>query len=590
MKIIKSSKRLHLLYLGRTLMALLVIGLTGFVSAQVSRPHVKIEAELGALQGGANIQSDVTASGGSAVGFTQAGQACGVGQVGTPPNCFSASAALGVNAGTTVNAFDRKMKGMSLGNWTFNFGRPYIGNIPGLGQAMGAIDPAIIRYSGGLKANYMGFDRAQPNPVFDVAWNKNGQTYYERYGTNELASLDSFAKSLNAEVMIQVNISNNDPSMWADLVRYAKERNWTSFKYYEFGNELDLETFSNSASKIDPATYASRAAAYQQAMLAVDPTIKIVGGVPATASDIMRTGYSCCGNNVSAYIMQALPALRNAGRDMSAASIHWYQGGPTAADAFRWSWPDEYPTTSGDWWRNSYARKWSGGVASWMRNAMSAYPNTEIGISELGVDSDNAVINNGNHVGALWYSDVLGRLAYTGVDWVTQWATYASQPESFSLIYPNNQDSQTPTLHARPTYAAYLMYSKYFGDQMVQSSTFDESRISVWASRDSDDPGKLKLRLTNLTSSAITTPIALNGFSASSGQAYVMSSTNPLDQSAASMTSSAPTTINGVKINAMNVNASLSSIQPVNVPVNGTSFNYTIPAYSSVAIVLSGSF
>lgn len=134
------------------------------------------------------------------------------------------------------------------------------------------------------------------------------------------------------------------------------------------------------------------------------------------------------------------------------------------------------------------------------------------------------------------------------------------------------------------------MYNKYFGDQMVQSASFDNTKITVWASKDTSDPGKLKLRITNFTAASITAPIVLNGFTSTSGQAYTLSSTNPLDISAVSATSSAPTTINGVKINGANVASSLASIQPTAVVANGTSFNYSVPAYSSVAIILSGTF
>ncbi len=579
----------------RTLVVFLIIAATA--SAQTTLSHIKFEAESGTLSGGASVQSDSNARGGSSVAFSQASQSCGAGQVGTPPNCFNSSQALGVNAGSNMRPFNRSIKGIGLANWTFTkpWGKPYVGQIQGLKQAIQAIDPGLIRYAGGLWANYVGFDRNRADNASYSDWTSAGHTYSFNYGTNELADLDAFAKSVNAEVMIQVNISQNDPAMWADLVRYAKERGFTSFKYYELGNEIDLEVFQGNSSGMSPDEYANRARAYQQAMLAVDPNIQIIGGVPAGASDIIRTGWSCCGNDVSQYITKGLAASRAAGKDWGAASFHWYQGGgdEDATSMFRWSWPENYQTSSGDWWRNSYARIWSEGVGPWIRDrGMSGYANTKLGISELGVSSvsDPQTASNANHAAAIWYSDVLGRLAYNGIDWVTQWDSYAAGNEYFSLIYPNSDQTTTPTLNLRPTYYAYVMYKEYFGDQMVQSSTYDPSKLSIWASRDSDDPGKLKLRITNVTGSPITTPIALNGFNATSGQAYTLSSTNPLDKSASSVTSTAPTTINGVKLNGMNVASSLASVQPTSVNVSGTSFNYTIPAYSSVAIVLNGSF
>jgi hypothetical protein len=569
----------------RPVLVLLAVVTVGSI-AYAASASVKYEAENGSLLGGAAAGTDAQAAGGRYVAFSQASGGCPVGQVGTPPNCLSASSALGVDARTSVHAFDARMKGFGLGNWTFNFGRPYINEVQGLGQLVQAINPGLIRYAGGLKANYVGFNRAQKTPVFDSAWTLNGQTYYERYGTDELASLDAFAKNVGAQVIIQVNLSNNDPSMWADLVRYAQEKGWTSFKYYELSNELDLESFQNSSDKMDPATYGNRVKAYQQAMLAVDSSIKIVGGVPATATDIMYQGYSGGGNQVSSFITQALSGAKSAGRDLSAVSFHWYQNsGNDVANTFNYTYGN--PTTSGDWWRESYSRGWAAKVGPWIRStAMSAYPNAELGMSEINVDSADGIVANGNHVGAVWFSDVLGRMAYSGIDWATEWDGYVSGvDEYFGLFY-----GDSGALKVRPTYYAYLMYNKYFGDQMVKSSSTDDGKISIWASKDSKDPGKLKLRITNMTGSAITTPVALAGFSATGGNAYVMSSSNPTDTSQNGTTPNAGTTINGVKINAMNVASSLASIQPTAVAASGTTFNYMIPAYSSAAVILNGSF
>jgi len=93
-----------------------------------------------------------------------------------------------------------------------------------------------------------------------------------------------------------------------------------------------------------------------------------------------------------------------------------------------------------------------------------------------------------------------------------------------------------------------------------------------------------------VTGTALTVPINMTGFSATSGGAYTLSSTNPLDTSNSSPLSGAPEAINGVKINGNSVATSLASITPTTVNASGNSFNYTVPAYSSVAIVLSGTF
>ncbi len=93
------------------------------------------------------------------------------------------------------------MKGIGLANWIFTktgWGKPYVGQVQGLPQAINAIDPGLIRYAG--------------------------------------------------------------------------KKGFTSFKYYELSNEMDLETFTSSADALTPAVYASRLAAYQGAMLAGQTT------------------------------------------------------------------------------------------------------------------------------------------------------------------------------------------------------------------------------------------------------------------------------------------------------------------------------
>lgn len=205
------------------------------------------------------------------------------------------------------------------------------------------------------------------------------------------------------------------------------------------------------------------------------------------------------------------------------------------------------------------------------------------GVTELNFDAcnfDNPM--NGNFLNALWTTDVLGRMAYNGTNFATRWEGYGTQ--SYGMIYPN--DSLNPTqLYARPAYYAYLMYANYFGDQMVESSSNDNARLSVWASRDSTDTTKLKLMVTNISANDLPTTLNTTGFNAGSGSLYQMKSANPTDISVASLT--APATINGTSVNMMNVATSMSSIKPVALAVSGSSLNYTFPAYSTTAIILT---
>jgi hypothetical protein len=68
---------------------------------------------------------------------------------------------------------------------------------------------------------------------------------------------------------------------------------------------------------------------------------------------------------------------------------------------------------------------------------------------------------------------------------------------------------------------------------------------------------------------------------------YILSSTNPTDISPSSMTQNSSVKLNGVSLDGANLIQSGSLIQPQTVLASGNSFNYTFPAFSTVAIILN---
>lgn len=487
-----------------------------------------------------------------------------------------------------IHPFSNQMLGQALVNWEHSWGRPFPNSVPGLSTAMKEAHVGIIRYAGGLWANSVGFDPTKKQITPYTAWVKNGLTYYFDYGTDEIDNVQTFAKTIGADIILQVNISNNDPDMWASLVKYANgydpvNKTYSKYpiKYWEFGNELDFDTDH----RMTAAVYATRLIPYEQKMRAMDPNIQFFGA--AQAYSVPQTGNN---STLSDFFTIPITAAHTAGMDLDAATYHWYQtcNSTSIADILRYRWYNSDNVTPIDpkVWNNSYSRYWADYIPQAVKSGpLSPYPSMRQGMTELNADACNADNPlNGNHIGALWLSDVLGRLAYNGLDFATIWEGYGGQ--AYGVLYADNPDAPQK-IFARPTYDAYLMYAKYFGDQLVQSNSYKNDDISIWASTDSKDPGKLKLRVTNFTPNAISTPVTITGFTAGSGQVYQLTSTNPTDLNAASALSSAPTSINGVKIDAMNVASSVQSIVPMQISVNGNSFTYSFPAYSSTAIVLS---
>ncbi len=121
-----------------------------------------------------------------------------------------------------------------------------------------------------------GQDRCSgPNPV-DVA-----NAYRRGYQADEIDALASFADYVGADVMIEVDITTCDPDLWADMVHYTNVAHDYDFRYWELGNELDLERANGIPDVPVAAEYVSRYKRYYQALKAEDDRILIVG--PTTA-------------------------------------------------------------------------------------------------------------------------------------------------------------------------------------------------------------------------------------------------------------------------------------------------------------------
>jgi hypothetical protein len=148
------------------------------------------------------------------------------------------------------------------------------------------------------------------------------------------------------------------------------------------------------------------------------------------------------------------------------------------------------------------------------------------------------------------------------------------------------EDFYPTTVYLRPAYYTLFLYGNYFGDQLVASASSDEAEISIWASTDSQDPGTLKLIVTNISGSSATPTINIAGFSPSSGSKFVLSNPNPLNMTDQSNSQNHGTTINGVKLDAASITDAVNQIQGVPVTVQGNSLVETFAPYSVTAIIL----
>lgn len=529
-------------------------------------------------------------------------------------------ATLTVNASQPVYPFSDGIRGVATNssNWIWHGlwdrGSANSCCAPGKTEAIldatSYIEPGVIRFGGARWVNRTGWSRDGSAPE-DGYWTyTDPQTsqvyeYTHAYSPGMVDAFAEFSSELDAEGIIQINVCDNNPRMWQDLLIYTNIENSYDFKYWELGNEQSLDEESCG---LESDTYAERFITYQNALKAIDPSIKMIG--PITHQPYFPDWED--------------ELVDELGTDLDVLGFHWYQ-------LVTWSFNQSSFAYQGGSLESLMAHDGSVGSAChdgfgcassgtgiadyrWNRwvyrrgvaeqkmeyinsNYRPSNPTLETAITEFGIyATDHEHPINSNHAAAVWMADVLPRWAYNGLDMIAFYsledgATWGGN--SRGLIGVNSYD----VLDVRPTYYTEFMYAQYFGDMMVQTSTSDqEEKVVVWASTDSEDPGKLKLMLVNLSEDTSSTQVRLNGFTADSAVAYEMRSGNPTSMANPNSFTNHSTTINGVQIpdydidNPAGFRNAIASIQPDSISVSSDRFSYTIEPFSVVAVTLDGTF
>jgi hypothetical protein len=510
---------------------------------------------------------------------------------------------LDIDAGAEVYPFRPTMRGVAMNNWNWLWSGIAEEGSPrreALLTAARQLNPGVIRFAGGLWANNVGWDRHGVAPV-DGEWTftdpDDGEsfTYRHAYKPEMIDSYAAFAGELGAETIVQVNLCDDNPAMWADLLRYTNVEHAYAFRYWELGNEIDLDRC------ISQDEYARRFIAYRTALKAVDPSIQVLG---PSVSMPTRTDW--------------IDTLVNSARDeLDVLAFHWYQ-------LTQWSKePDSFAYQAGSIEallshgrgvgeacqrgfacpgelispsrlnRTTYRRGLAEAASAEIIGPFRAgSPGAQVAITEMG---PHATLHespiNGNHIAAVWLADMLGRWAYNGLDILTYYSLEDGATGSGNTRGLLGVDGPE-ALDVRPTYLAEWLYAAHFGDMLVKSSSdhWDQG-VSVWASTDSDDPGALKLIIVNLTGKSQETVVSVSGFSPSTGEAYVVSSADPSSMEDPASFAEHTTTINGLRVPDVSLDdpglfaRTLEAIAPTPVPVSGK-FEYEIGPYSVASLTL----
>lgn len=153
---------------------------------------------------------------------------------------------------------------------------------PKLTQLTKDLGVTVIRYPGGMFSDFyhwrtgVGPLDSRPEVTHEPDKPDHSRPFF---GTDEVIN---FAKDVGAEVWITTNAGTGSAREAGDWVKYCNSQT-ERVRFWEVGNELYIRDPAPQFATItvDPATYAKRFGEFAQAMRAADPKIKIaaIGGV-----------------------------------------------------------------------------------------------------------------------------------------------------------------------------------------------------------------------------------------------------------------------------------------------------------------------
>ena len=400
----------------------------------------------------------------------------------------AASITVRVDAAARIAQVDQRLYGMNIADWNAADYHP-TQNATFLAY-LKALEPGVLRWPAGHTSQ-------------EYCWERGPCTGKETR-TLTKAHVESYirlAREVGADPAIAVNIKTGTPEAAADLVRYVNVERGHNVRWWMLGNEPDLGDGKTSG----PEDYAAKADRWADAMQAVDPHVRLVGGE-------LMTGAHVVGSNGRRDWISVI--AEQAGHEFRALSWHYYpldsaQPNPNSS---------AYPTVEHLFQEN--ASDWRPAGMSFVEQAMPHLrsvrdrhsPGSEIWITEIAEDSGRGgkegIVDT--MAGALWTADIMGRLAAQDTDVVTKFVFKSGSTHRFNLL-----DSE---LRPRPSYYVYWLMSRHFGDDIVHTTSSDRTKVAAHAAL--RDDGKLVILLVNKDTSARTVALDLRGYSASSMRVY----------------------------------------------------------------------
>ena len=305
-------------------------------------------------------------------------------------------------------------------------------------------------------------------------------------------------RQLNAEPHIHVRYLDRTPADAAETVHTINIEKGYDVRYWAIGNEAPFFYLEEMAEH-----YAAAWRDFAEAMLAVDPSIILVGpdfsqfgpaALALTRSDVAearewtRVFLEANGDLLGLVTFHRYPYPQQFGVNPSIAGLR-----PIAA---------EFDATIPE-------------LRAMIRETTGR--DIPIGLTEVNSDSNKSIAGEAtpdSPFAAVWLADVIGRFIRHGEPVVAQYA--------FQMRDSRGGWGLLERTRVRPQYYVYQLY-RHFGDQLVYAATDDPNVMVVAATR---DDGALTLMAVNLGDEAVERPLRLAGHPGGTAAVYRIDETN----------------------------------------------------------------
>jgi hypothetical protein len=301
--------------------------------------------------------------------------------------------------------------------------------------------------------------------------------------TFQIDAFMDFCAQMGAMPTISVRLFGGTPEQAAEMVRYTNIEKGYGVLYWSIGNEPTLFE-QQYREPYDTVRFNQEWRAIAEAMLAVDPSIQLLGP-------------ELHGSFTSNF---ATNPKDSAGRDWMVEFLKANGDLVDVVTYHRYPFPQNGEMATLETLRQD-PPEWNATVA-YLRALVQDMLGRDLPIAVTEVGSDSSAVMMGeatpdSFASAIWYADVLGRMAQQRVFMVNQWVL--SQRTTGLGLFQGNT--------IRPTYYTFLLYKKFGSELLYASSGIPD--VSIYAAR--GEEGALTLMVVNLSDSEQRVPLQIAG-------------------------------------------------------------------------------